>query len=237
MGVAGHLAEREVGCVSLAYGGAEARGARAASEEAHPSLEHGERVALQLDRAARTRALGSGASITAAAVASPTRAGGRPGLRLSRGADRERSAARRRSARLPWETGWSGLAVREWEEREQGSEIVFGDAARLVLSTVKERWVWRCAAAAVGHGSGGGSAGDVGRGGGGTRGGGAVAEAWRARWLAAARWRSAHGTCSGRERRESCGRVGDLGFWVKFDGIHVAHELNIRTWVPTFLIR
>jgi hypothetical protein len=40
MGAAGHLAEREVGCVSLADGdgGAEARGARAASGEAHPSL-------------------------------------------------------------------------------------------------------------------------------------------------------------------------------------------------------
>jgi hypothetical protein len=51
----GHLVEREVGCVSLADGGAEAREARAASEEAHPSLERGdlgERVALQLDRAA-----------------------------------------------------------------------------------------------------------------------------------------------------------------------------------------
>jgi hypothetical protein len=89
---------------------------------------------------------------------------------------------------------------------------------------------------AVGHGSGGDSAGAVGRGGGGARGGGAVAEAQRARWLAAARW-SARGTCSGRERRESCGRVGDLGFWVKFDGVDLAHELNIRTWVPTFLIR
>jgi hypothetical protein len=85
--------------------------------------------------ATRTRALVSGASI-AAAAASPARAGGRPGLRLSRGADGERSAARRRSARLPRETGWSGLAVREWEEREEGREIVFGDAARLVLSTV-----------------------------------------------------------------------------------------------------
>jgi hypothetical protein len=52
MGAVGHLAEREVGCVSLADGGAEARGARAASGEAHPSLERDERVALQLDRAA-----------------------------------------------------------------------------------------------------------------------------------------------------------------------------------------
>jgi hypothetical protein len=43
MGAAGHLAEREVGCVSLANGGAEAKGVRAASGEAHPSLE---RVAL-----------------------------------------------------------------------------------------------------------------------------------------------------------------------------------------------
>jgi hypothetical protein len=48
----GHLAEKEVGCVSLADGGVEARGERAASGEAHPSLERSERVALQLDRAA-----------------------------------------------------------------------------------------------------------------------------------------------------------------------------------------
>ena len=189
MGAAGHLAEREVGCVCLANGGAEARGARAASGEAHPSLERGERVALQLDQAARTRALGSGAGIAATTAVSPARARGRLGLRLSRGrdVDGERSAARRRSARLPQETGWSGLAVREWEEREEGSEIVFGDAARLVLSTVEERWVWRWhggrgwarlgATDAVGHGSGGGSVGAVGRGGGSARGGGAVVEA------------------------------------------------------------
>jgi hypothetical protein len=86
--------------------------------------------------------------------------------------------------------------VREWEEREEGSEIVFGDAARLVLSMVEERWVWRWLG---------------GRGGGSARGAGAVAEARRAQWLAVARW-SARGTCSGRERRESCGRIGDLGF-------------------------
>jgi hypothetical protein len=24
--------------------------------------------------------------------------------------------------------------------------------------------------------------------------------------------------------------------WVKFDGVDVAHELKLRTWVPTFLI-
>jgi hypothetical protein len=50
---------------------------------------------------------------------------------------------RRWSARLLRETGWSWLAVLEWEEREEGSEIVFGDAARFVLRTVEERWVWR----------------------------------------------------------------------------------------------
>jgi hypothetical protein len=38
-----------------------------------------------------------------------------------------------------------------------------------------------------------------------------VVEARRGRWLAAARWTSARDTCSGRERRESCGWVGDLG--------------------------
>jgi hypothetical protein len=33
--------------------------------------------------------------------------------------------------------------------------------------------------------------------------------------------------------RETRG-VRDLG-WVKFDGVHVAHVFNLRTWVPTFL--
>jgi hypothetical protein len=28
----------------------------------------------------------------------------------------------------------------------------------------------------------------------------------------------------------------DLGLLVKFDGVELAHELNLRTWVPTFLI-
>jgi hypothetical protein len=27
----------------------------------------------------------------------------------------------------------------------------------------------------------------------------------------------------------------DLVFWVKFDGVELAHELNLITWVPTFL--
>jgi hypothetical protein len=26
-------------------------------------------------------------------------------------------------------------------------------------------------------------------------------------------------------------------FLIKFDGVHMAHELNLRTWVPTFLTR
>jgi hypothetical protein len=44
--------------------------------------------------------------------------------------------------------------------------------------------------------------------------------AWRA-----GGWRRAHAV-RGRERRETRG-VRDLGFWVKFDGVHVAHELNL----------
>jgi hypothetical protein len=28
----------------------------------------------------------------------------------------------------------------------------------------------------------------------------------------------------------------DLGLFVKFDGVKLAYELNLRTWVPTFLI-
>jgi hypothetical protein len=74
----------------------------------------------------------------------------------------------------------------------------------------------------------------------GARGGGA---GWR---------RGAHGGGGGaREpaagsRRELVGRgkgeqdrragLGDLSFWVKFDGVHVAHVFKLRTWVPTFLI-
>jgi hypothetical protein len=47
-----------------------------------------------------------------------------------------------------------------------------------------------------------------------------VVVAWRA-----GGWRRAHAV-RGRERRETRG-VRDLGFWVKFDGVHVAHELNL----------
>jgi hypothetical protein len=66
--------------------------------------------------------------------------------------------------------------VLEWEEREEGSEIVFGDAARLVLSMVEEGWVWR------------------------QRGGHGWARVWRplggrgwARWWRRTRWRSGGG--------------------------------------------
>jgi hypothetical protein len=36
------------------------------------------------------------------------------------------------------------------------------------------------------------------------------------------------------ERR--CPRVRGFGFLVKFDGFLLAHELKLKTWVPTFLI-
>jgi hypothetical protein len=39
----------------------------------------------------------------------------------------------------------------------------------------------------------------------------------------------------GRNKRDTRGER--FRFWVKFDGVHVAHEFNIRTWVPTLLIR
>jgi hypothetical protein len=39
------------------------------------------------------------------------------------------------------------------------------------------------------------------------------------------------------ERESRVGGLGDLGFFIKFDGVHMAHELNLRTWVPTFLTR
>ena len=42
----------------------------------------------------------------------------------------------------------------------------------------------------------------------------------------------------GREKGEEERRagLGDLGFWVKCDGVHMAHVFKLRTWVPTFLI-
>jgi hypothetical protein len=46
-----------------------------------------------------------------------------------------------------------------------------------------------------------------------------------------------HASCweAGKERKRDA-RVRDLGFWVKFDGAHVAHVFNLRTWVPIFLL-
>jgi hypothetical protein len=37
--------------------------------------------------------------------------------------------------------------------------------------------------------------------------------------------------------RVTRGRVRGFRFFIKFDGVHVPHELNLRTWVPTFLTR
>jgi hypothetical protein len=57
------------------------------------------------------------------------------------------------------------------------------------------------------------------------------------RGLVAARWRSGLVAARGYAGKKRDARVArDLGFWVKFDGVHVAHELNLRMWVPTFLI-
>jgi hypothetical protein len=253
----GHLTEREVGCVSLADGGAEARGTRAASGESHPSLERGERgerVALQLDRTAVPPFPADGAHVPLqhqhleplppggeregqAADAAAGHQDARLGLHQDEPRAGRRKAGPTPQSR-PWP--WRGRGVKRGENTERS--IAAGDGVELARRARvggtrgghRDR-LWRCgppcaehgggavglAAAqrprlgttgAVGHGSGGDSAGVVGRGGSGARGGGAVAEARRARWLAAAQWRSARGTCSGRERRESCGRVGDLGF-------------------------
>jgi hypothetical protein len=30
---------------------------------------------------------------------------------------------------------------------------------------------------------------------------------------------------------------GERCFWAKIDGVYVAHEFKLRTWVPTFVIR
>jgi hypothetical protein len=38
----------------------------------------------------------------------------------------------------------------------------------------------------------------------------------------------------GDRKRDARAGVRDLG-WLKFDGVHVAHVFNLRTWVPTFL--
>jgi hypothetical protein len=41
---------------------------------------------------------------------------------------------------------------------------------------------------------------------------------------------------SGKGEQERHVGLGDLVFWVKFDGVYVAHVFKLRTWVPTFLI-
>jgi hypothetical protein len=41
---------------------------------------------------------------------------------------------------------------------------------------------------------------------------------------------------SGKGEQERRAGLGDLGFWVKIDGVHVAHVFKLRTWVPMFLI-
>jgi hypothetical protein len=59
------------------------------------------------------------------------------------------------------------------------------------------------------------------------------------RGVAARGARAAGGGCelwweAGKEIGRETRGVRDLG-WVKFDGVHVAHVFNLRTWVPTFL--
>jgi hypothetical protein len=74
------------------------------------------------------------------------------------------------------------------------------------------------------------------------RGSGAACWWWRG-LLAVARRPAGGGamdmneTAQVRERESRVGGLGDLGFFIKFDGVHVPHELNLRTWVPTFLTR
>ena len=80
-----------------------------------------------------------------------------------------------------------------------------------------------------------------------------LAAARRAQWWRRARWRSGGGgaasAVAGGGAVEECARHVQWArkkivvwagwgfrFLVKFDGVHVAHEFNLRTWVPTFLI-
>jgi hypothetical protein len=73
-------------------------------------------------------------------------------------------------------------------------------------------------------------------GGGRARSGGAGRSSWRQRGARdGGRRRARAGGKRERRGREMRG-VRDLGFRVKFDGIHMTHVFNLRTWVPTFLI-
>jgi hypothetical protein len=70
------------------------------------------------------------------------------------------------------------------------------------------------------------------------RGGAVAAGVWRS---GDARGRSGGGGRVGWRRRcgggiEEHARFARALVWVKFDGVDVAHELKLRTWVPTFLI-
>jgi hypothetical protein len=92
------------------------------------------------------------------------------------------------------------------------------------------------------HGAQGGArAGARGGGAGWRRGARGVAAAGHAGWqrcgkraLAAGGGRELVGRGKGEEERRA--GLGDLGFWVKFDDVHVAHVFQLKTWVPTFLI-
>jgi hypothetical protein len=56
----------------------------------------------------------------------------------------------------------------------------------------------------------------------------------RACWRPTAGVRALVGSGKGDRKRDARAEVMDLG-WFKFDGVHVAHVFNLRTWVPTFL--
>jgi hypothetical protein len=74
-------------------------------------------------------------------------------------------------------------------------------------------------------------------------GGGAGCAGWQqrgARWWRGKRTLAAGGgrelVRRGKGEEERRAGLGNLGFWVKFDGVHVAHVFKLRTCVPTFLI-
>jgi hypothetical protein len=56
-------------------------------------------------------------------------------------------------------------------------------------------------------------------------------------WRRARGWQLGAGARGRQRERRDTRRMRDLGFWVKFDGVYVADEFKLRTWVPTFLIR
>jgi hypothetical protein len=70
-------------------------------------------------------------------------------------------------------------------------------------------------------------------------GGGGAARRWRTVGSDGLAVRQVAAGACGRQREKKTDVRGerDLGLLVKFDGVHVAHEFKLRTWVPTFLIR